>query len=218
MEPQFWHERWQQDDIGFHQAEFNTLLQTYWPTLDLHGSGLVFVPLAGKSRDMLWLRQQGHSVLGVELSSLAIDRFFAEAGLDPKVTQRGPFRCSVADGITLLGGDFFDLTAGDVRDVVAVYDRAALIALPPDLRRQYAAHLGKILPAGTQSLLISIDYPAGEITGPPFAVPTAEVHALFDGAFDVTIVDTRDGLAASDHLRRRGVTRMDTTTYLLRRK
>lgn len=217
MEPEFWHERWRTNDIGFHQPHVHTLLQRHWQRLPAPANGRVLVPLAGKSRDIHWLRSAGHTVVGVELSSLAIEQFFGEAGLRPTRGRRGLFETWDADGITMMAGDFFNLTAADVSNVDAVYDRAALIALPPDMRMRYARHMGEIVPIGATMLLIAIDYPDGEIAGPPFSVTSDDVHALFSQAFAVERLETRDGLAASENLRKRNVTRMDEAAYLLRR-
>ncbi len=217
MEPKFWHERWRDNEIGFHQTDTHAFLLNYWPTLNLAPSAHVLVPLAGKSLDMMWLRQQGHSVTGVELSPIAIAQFFNEAGLEPKRSPHGPFTASTADQITVLAGNFFDLTAADVAAVTAVYDRAALIALPPEMRAQYARHLADILNPGTQILLIAIDYTPSESDGPPFSVSPTEVQSLFNGSFSIEPLQSRDRLSASDTLRRRGVTRLAETAYKLTR-
>jgi len=78
MDPQFWHERWQRNETGWHQREINAHLQDFWPQLQQPAGGRVLVPLCGKSRDLLWLRAQGHAVLGVEISPIAVREFFAE--------------------------------------------------------------------------------------------------------------------------------------------
>ncbi len=217
MEPKFWHERWRDNEIGFHQAETHALLKEYWSALNLAPSARVLVPLAGKSQDMTWLRQQDHSVTGVELSPLAIAQFFAEAGLEPESAPQGLFTASTADKITLLAGDIFDLTVADVADVTAVYDRAALIALPPEMRERYARHLAAILRPGTQILLIALHYTPGDSDGPPFSVSLEVVQRLFNASFSVAPLQSRDRLSASETLRRRGVTRVDETAYNLTR-
>jgi thiopurine S-methyltransferase len=218
MDRAFWLDRWEKGEIGFHQAEINPLLQKYWPRLGLATSSKVFVPLAGKSRDMLWLAEQGHRVLGVELSALAIEAFFDEATIKPIVEKAGAFSRYSARNITLLAGDVFDLSADDVKDVAAVYDRASLIALPPKLRARYAAHLGSILKPNAMSLLLSIEYPQHEMEGPPHSVPRDEVEAIFQSAFVVEHWETRDSLSSSENLRKRGVTKLDTTVYKLTRR
>jgi len=218
MDKAFWHARWQRREIGFHQQRIHALLQRYWPKLDLPKESAVFVPLAGKSRDMAWLAAQGHRVIGVELSDVAVREFFEEGGLAPNSSAAGAFEIFSAGPFELYCGDFFELTAGMLQDVVAVYDRAALIALPPEMRASYAEALARILPRAAIIFLIAIDYPEGEITGPPFAVSSDEVHRLYGASFEIELLESRDGLADSDNLKKRGVTRLEETAYLLRRR
>ncbi len=218
MDKAFWHERWQRREIGFHQQRIHALLSRYWPKLGLPTESAVFVPLAGKSRDMAWLAAQGHRIIGVELSDVAVREFFDEGGLVPKRSSSGRFEIFSVGPFELYCGDFFELTANDLKDVVAVYDRAALIALPPEMRARYAAALARILPSEAIIFLIAIDYPEGEITGPPFSVSPDEVRHLYGDAFEIEVLESRDGLADSDNLKKRGVTRLEETAYLLRRR
>ncbi|MCL4160804.1 UNVERIFIED_CONTAM: hypothetical protein GTU68_061051, partial [Idotea baltica] len=132
-----WLERWQQSQIGFHQAETEPLLPNHWPELRLAANSTVFVPLCGKSIDMVWLAGQGHSVIGNELSQIAIDGFFAGQNLAPEVRTESGFTIKSAGPYELWCGDFFEMPATATRNVSAVYDRAALIALPPAMRKQY---------------------------------------------------------------------------------
>jgi len=150
MKKDFWLERWEREEIGFHQNVINPYLCEYWQELHLACDSMVFVPLCGKSRDMLWLRKQGHQVMGVELSNIAVQAFFKENGYTPHHVARGKFEHCEADGIRILCGDFFDLSKDDLAKVSAVYDRASLIALPPEMRERYVRHLAGILPPATQ--------------------------------------------------------------------
>lgn len=136
MDPTFWRERWQKKEIGFHQPAYHTLLLKHWPQLQLAPGSRVFVPLCGKSLDMVWLAEQGHRVVGAELSELAVDEFFAERGLAPTVRTVGNFTVKAAGPYELWCGDIFELPREAVADVAGVYDRAALIALPPDLQQR----------------------------------------------------------------------------------
>ena len=218
MDKAFWHERWQRREIGFHQQRIHSQLLRFWPKLGLAQETAVFVPLAGKSRDMVWLATQGHRVIGVELSDVAVREFFDEGGQVPRRTRAGAFEISSAGPFELYCGDFFEFDSDVLKDVVAVYDRAALIALPPGMRAYYAETLARIMPREAIILLIAIDYPEGEITGPPFSVSRDEVHRLYGDAFEIEELETRDGLAESENLRKRGVTRLEETVYLLRRR
>ncbi|MBI1216705.1 MAG: thiopurine S-methyltransferase [Alphaproteobacteria bacterium] len=204
MERQFWIDKWNRQETGFHQSAVNPWLEKFWPALEAGAGGEVLVPLCGKSGDMLWLRQSGHSVLGVELSELAIESFFRDNGLEAEKSWQGKFSASAAENIRLLCGDSFALSADDVKNVRAVYDRAALIALPPDMRKRYAGHLKSILPAGCKMLLVTLDYPQEQMDGPPFAVGAGEVETLY-GADNVTLLSSADALENNPRFQERGL-------------
>jgi len=218
MTPEFWHQRWQRGEIGWHSNEINRHLAEHWPRLGAPPGSRVFVPLCGKSLDLLWLAAQGHRVLGVEISPLAIDDFVVENGLDATRSQQPPFERVGADEIELLVGDFFDLTPALVPGIGAVYDRASLIALPPDMRPRYAARLAELVPAGCPSLLITLDYDQAQMNGPPFAVSAPEVQTLFGDAFDIEALAAVDVLAEQPRFRERGVDRMTEQVFRLRRR
>ncbi|POA21710.1 thiopurine S-methyltransferase [Pseudomonas sp. FW300-N1A1] len=215
MQPEFWQKRWALNQIGFHQADVNPYLQRYWPQLDLKDEARVLVPLCGKSLDLVWLAGQGYRVLGVELSEKAVEDFFAEQQLTPRITEHGVFKVYEAGPIALWCGDFFALTAADVADCAALYDRAALIALPPSMREQYVAHLMRIVPAGGEGLLITLDYDQAQLAGPPFAVKDDEVQALFSDRWRLEVLEVRDILGESWKFLQGGVTRLDERVYRL---
>lgn len=217
MDIAFWHERWKQNEIGFHQETFNSHLQEFWPSLGLPAAGRVFVPLCGKSRDLLWLRAQGHSVVGVEVSPIAVSDFFQENRLTTTVTRHESFEAWEADGLTILCGDFFALTPDWFTDVQAVFDRASLIALPPDMRPRYAAHLTGLLPPGARILLVTMEYPAGGMQGPPFSVDESEVRTLYAKHFRVTSLLRQDILTENPRFRERGLTALHEHVYRLER-
>ena len=187
----------------------------FWQDLKLARGSEVFVPLCGKSLDMVWLRKQGHFVLGVELSPIAVKDFFREKGQTPDFVRTELFDSYVADGICLSCGDFFDLRKEDLAQVSAVYDRASLVALPPEMRERYARHLVSILPRGTQVLLITFDYPQEEMAGPPFAVSVGEVEALYRDYAEIRLLAQHDALPQNPRFQQRGVTRMQENIFLL---
>jgi thiopurine S-methyltransferase len=215
MKKEFWLERWERGEIGFHQDEINPYLRQFWKELPASGRGEVFVPLCGKSQDMVWLRQQGDTVLGVELSSIAVQDFFKENKKSPTHTKSGKFETCEADGIRILCGDFFDLSKQDLANVSAVYDRASLVALPPDMRESYARHLVEILPPATQILLVTFDYPQAEMQGPPFAVSVSEVEALYGKYAEIRLLAQKDTLPENPRFVQRGVSRMEESIFLL---
>jgi thiopurine S-methyltransferase len=215
MQQEFWHERWQLNQIGFHNQEINNHLQQHWPALHIAAGSRVFVPLCGKSNDMLWLLAQGFQVIGVELSGLAVQAFFVENGLSATVREQGKFRVSETKGLSIYCGDFFDLSANDLDEVNAVYDRASLVALPPEMRTAYALHMQHLLKPGTKTLLVAFDYPQHEMAGPPFSVQMPEVQALYDKWCNVELLYTEEILDKEPHFRDRGVSQMQEQVYAL---
>ena len=217
MQPDFWHQRWQDNQIGFHQSEPTTLMFKHWPTLDIAAGSRVFVPLAGKSKDMLWLASQGLRVLGVELTQLAVEQFFDEHALVPTVSESRYGRHYRSDAIEVICGDAFGLDAEVLQDCTAVFDRAALIALPDEMRQRYIHDLYARLPAGCRGLLITLEYPQHEKAGPPFSVTEAEVHQRYGRDWDVTTLERRDILAQEPRFIEEGVSALDTVVYRLQR-
>lgn len=179
MEHKFWHERWQSDQIGFHEADTHAFLEAHWPSVAADSHDDVFVPLCGKSLDMCWLARRGHKVIGSELSDIAVRDFFTSIGDDPKISEHGAQRLNSNDRYHLWCGDFFALTANEIPPVSLFYDRAALIALPEHMREHYAQHLVSLLAPGARGLLITIQYTQDDHPGPPFSVPLAEIDTLF---------------------------------------
>lgn len=217
MDHQFWLERWQSGEIGFHQPKVQPALQAHWKRLTLASNATVLVPLCGKSVDMTWLAQSGHRVIGAELSKKAVDAFFSEQGITPSAHTVGAFNVKSAHGVELWCGDFFALDAKTLPKLEAVYDRAALVAMPPELQPRYAQKIAQLLAAGGQVLLIGLDYNPSEMGGPPFSVPEARVRELFEDEFEIEVLDKRDGLTKSEHLAKRGVTRLEEASYLMKR-
>lgn len=215
MEAAFWHERWQEGRIGFHQERVTPLLEEYWGDCGVAAGGRVFVPLAGKSLDMIWLAARGHRVLGVELSQLAIEQFFSEHGLKPEVSESRYGRHYMAGAIELVCGDAFALDAAILSECAGVFDRAALIALPPELRRRYADELYARLPAGCRGLLVTLEYPQPEKAGPPFSVTEDDVRALYASNWSIDTLSRRDILDDQPGFVAEGVTRLQTVVYRL---
>jgi len=218
VEAQFWHERWERGEIGFHQPDTHPDLLRFWPSLGLPRISRVFVPLCGRSLDMVWLAGQGHPVLGVELSPIAVEGFFDRSSWTVLPKPRGPFQAYALGPYEVLQGDFFDLTRDLAGGIDAFYDRAALVALPQDMRRRYAARMAELLEPGTPGLLLAMDYDQSQMAGPPFSVPAEEVHALFDRDFEVELLQREDTLAASPKFAQRGVTALHESAFRLTRR
>jgi len=218
MEPQFWQNRWRNGQIGFHQASVDRNLRRHWPELSLGEAHHVFVPLCGKSLDLLWLRDQGHAVLGVELSARALEDFCRENGVPARRRTQGDFDVYEAENLELYRGDFFKLTPSLLGAVDAVYDRAALISWAPELRSAYADHIATIVRPGTQMLLITLEYPQAQMSGPPFCVPRDEVERLYSPRFQIREVARQDILASEERLQSLGVTTLFEVCYYLVRQ
>ena len=213
MQPEFWHKKWASNQIGFHLPQVNPYLQRFWPDLNLAAQARVLVPLCGKSLDLLWLAGRGHRVLGIELSEKAVEDFFSEQQLQPQISEHGVFKVYRAGTIELWCGDVFALSAEDVADCSALYDRAAVIALPAPMRERYAEHLQNILPAGLKGLLITLDYDQSQISGPPFSVDDAQVRHLFGGAWQMQVLESQDVLSDSGKFVQAGATRLEERVY-----
>ncbi len=217
MQPEFWQERWARNQIGFHLPEINPYLQRHWPQLGLVDGAKVLVPLCGKSLDLVWLASQGCHVMGVELSEQAVEAFFNEQGLAPQISQRGDFKVYQTGLIEVWCGDFFALDAQALAGCSALYDRAALIALPPLMRAQYAERLTALLGHGCQGLLVTLDYDQVQKAGPPFAVSDAEVRVLLGEHWALDRLEEQDILGESWKFVQDGVTRLDERVYRLTR-
>lgn len=218
MTPEFWNKRWQNSEIGFHEGRANALLVQHWSSLNLPSGAPVFVPLCGKAIDMAWLAGRGHAVIGVELSAIATRDFFAENGLSPTITARDGFEISSAGGIEIWCGDLFKLEARHLAGVAAVYDRASLVALPPDMQVAYAAKITEIVPPTAPTLLIAFNYDQSQAAGPPFATSPERVRELFADRFDIVELARQDTLDSNPNLKRRGLTWLEEGVLVLRRR
>lgn len=212
VEAEFWLQRWREGSTPWHEGAPNEALRRHLDRLELRPGDRVFVPLCGKAEDMWWLHERGLEVLGIDLSPTAGREFLSAHGL--QFTKSRGSRHSVLEspGFRLLAGDFFALEADDLAGVAAVYDRAALVALPPPMRRRYAARLSALVEVPI--LLISMVYPEHEIDGPPFSVPESEVRELFGDRRGVRHLAEEDIIERSS-LRKRGLTRLHEHTYLI---
>lgn len=181
----FWQEKWDSNQIAFHEAQANPLLVNNFGSLSLKPGARVFLPLCGKTLDIDWLLGQGIYVLGIEFSEVAIRSVFERLEQDPRITElTGGLTQFSTTGLDLFQGDFFNLTTQMLGGVDAVYDRAALVAMPGDMRPAYCAHLKKLSALAPQ-LLVTLDYAPGQIDGPPFSVSPAEVETLYESAYRI---------------------------------
>jgi len=215
MEHEFWHDRWHKGETGWHRSDVHPELIAQWPKLGLPAKSRVLVPLCGATLDMAWLASQGHEVIGVELSRLAIETFLERHRVRHVVMEEPGFRTYLGGRYQLWCGDLFAMPADTLAGVTAVYDRASLIAFPPEMRQRYARFLSQRLSPGTKGLLITFVYNQSEMNGPPFSVPEDEVRRLLGAHFDIEKVETRD--AIDTLMRKRGLSALAEQSYLLQR-
>ncbi|MFG1379565.1 thiopurine S-methyltransferase [Xanthobacter autotrophicus] len=188
MEADFWRARWEGKQIGFHEGKANAFLVKHFSRLPVAPGARVFVPLCGKTRDIAWLLGEGFQVAGAELSRIAVEELFAELGVAPEVTADGALTRFSAPGLDILQGDIFALTSDTLGPVDAVWDRAALVALPKDMRARYAPHL-VALTEGAPQLLVCYAYDQSLVAGPPFSVEPAEARALYGADYMVAEIE-----------------------------
>lgn len=187
MDASFWLQRWKKNDIGFHKSKANPVLVKYFKELSLVKGSRVFLPLCGKTLDIAWLLSNGYRVAGVELIEIAIEQLFMGLGVKPKISGAGEVKHYRAKNIDIFVGDIFDLSSQMLGPVNAIYDRAALVALPEEMRNRYTAHLTEITAKAPQ-LLVSYEYDQNLMAGPPFSISNEEVNQHYRDSYDLTLI------------------------------
>ena len=226
MELDFWIERWDNNEIGFHQDQINPYLAFFYgvkgPAVELREKLNVFVPLCGKSKDMLWLSQNGYRVFGVECSEKAVKSFFEENALNYKHAEKDQHALyqsqDLPSVIEILQGDFFSLKADAIAGITDIYDRASLIALPTEMRERYAQKMTELQQPGTRTLLVTLTYDQSEMNGPPFSVSEEDVNALYSENFSVQKLCFKDIIDDEPKMQERGLTSLVETVYKMVRK
>ncbi len=191
MDINFWHGKWQQNDIAFHESEANPLLVKYFEELSLAKGSRVFVPLCGKTLDIHWLLSNGYRVAGAELSKIAVEQLFAGLGVTPEIVKDGELEQYRANNIDIFAGNIFSLTSKILGPIDAIYDRAAFVALNEETRSQYAAHLTEITNKAPQ-LLICLEYDQSLMEGPPFSISHEEVNQKYGHLYELTFLASAD--------------------------
>lgn len=214
MEPEFWHERWRENRIGFHTENVHPALVKLWSQVAGFDRSAVLVPLCGKSLDLHWLAESGHPVVGVELSPLAIEQFFEESGFRPTRTSYGGLPAWSVGPLCLVEGDFFEFSPPQRFGLC--YDRAALIALPANARARYLAHLAALLKPEAAGLLITLEYNPTEMDGPPFAACESELRGCTELDFD--LLQREDVLESEPRFKSRGVQQLHEAAWRMKRR
>jgi thiopurine S-methyltransferase len=226
MELDFWIERWDNNEIGFHQDQINPYLAYFYgvkgPAVELREKLSVFVPLCGKTKDMLWLSQNGYKVFGVECSERAVKDFFEENALNYKHAEKDQHALyqsqDLPSVIEVLQGDFFNLQPADIAGITDIYDRASLIALPTEMRERYAQKMAELQQPGVRTLLVTLTYDQSEMNGPPFSVSEEDVQALYSENFSVQKLCFKDIIDDEPKMQQRGLTSLVETVYKMVRK
>lgn len=199
MNNQYWIERWKAKETQFHQETVHEALLQHGGAFSLRKEGRVLVPLCGKTNDMVWFREQGIYVDGIEVSEQAVTEFFQDNALgEPCVTLSEAFSLYEADGYRLYCGDFFEFNREACYDYV--YDRGSLVALPPEKRSAYARIMMKALRDNGRYVLIAYEYDSEDMTGPPFSLSQDEIHVLFGEQCAITLLDRKQGAEKGSRL------------------
>ncbi len=201
MQHDFWHQRWQENRIGFHQPMPNPLLVEYISKLDLKANARIFIPLSGKTLDISWLLQQGYRVVAIELSQIAatalIEQLATDFNLDFAISAKDALTHYTHANIDIFVGDFFELSQNQLGEVDAIYDRAALVALPTTIRSDYTQHLSHISQHAAQ-LLLSYEYDQPSYQGPPFSVDADEIWRHYAAVYQIELLQQ---LELSNHFK-----------------
>jgi len=191
MDSSFWHQKWENNEIGFHQRAVNPLLADNINALSLAEGARLFLPLCGKTLDIAWLLSNGYRVVGAELNKSAVEQLFSELGVKPKISKLGTVDCYSAENIDIFVGDIFDLSSEILGGVDAIYDRAALVALPDEMREKYRAHLLEITRIAPQ-LLLTFEYDQTVVEGPPFSISSDDVKQYYSDKYSLSLLKQID--------------------------
>lgn len=226
MEIDFWLARWNNNETGFHQQTINPYLTYFYgkkgPAVEQREKLKVFVPLCGKSKDMLWLSQNNYRVFGVECSDHAVRNFFEENALNYRHAEKDQHALYMssdqAAAIEVFQGDFFALRQQDLEDITDVFDRASLIALPEQMREQYVNKMAELQNSGIRTLLVTLSYDQSKMNGPPFSVSEENVYDLYADNFSIEKLCIKDIINDEPRFKNRGLTSLIETVYKVVRK
>lgn len=215
MEAQFWLNKWQKNEIGFHLPKPHPWLVALWPQMFAQNpQAHVFLPLCGKTLDVDFFLQQGHTVTANELSDDAVVAIFERLAIKPQVTQWAGGKRYQAEGLIIYAGDFFTLSPSELTSVDWVYDRAALIALPQTMRQQYSQHLMQLCPSA-QQCLITLDYQQDLMSGPPFALSDEEVKQHYAATYSINELKSANIIEHEPRFAKNGLPELFQRVYQL---
>ena len=212
-----WLHFWENNETNWHSDTITQELVEYFELFELESRDKVFVPLCGKSLDMIYIMNQGFSVVGVEISEIGVRQFFSENNLAYKITKVDDFDLYSTENLEIYCGDFFALTSKHLNNVKSVFDRKSLIALEPEVRQKYVKHLNDIISLGARILLVTLQYPQYQMSGPPFSVDKSEVESLFSMTFESRELRSFNDIENESKLTRAGVDYINNAAYYLRK-
>ncbi len=217
MEKSYWNSRWHKGKIGFHSSQADDALISWWPKISEGIDANVLVPLCGKSPDLHFLAGLGHGVIGVEFIRQACAEFFEEADIEPEIRQKGRIEIFESDPYKILCGDWFHISKKHTGNAKLLYDRAALVALPPEDRKTYMQHSLSVMPETCSMLIVTFEYDQNVMSGPPFSVPPAEVMEGYGSAAEVELLETKDLIHDYEKFRNKGLDRFLKHVFWVRR-
>ncbi len=213
MQQQFWQQRWQEGRLGFHRDEIHPDLLAHEAAFLGTEPRRVLVPLCGKTLDLLWLRDRGHEVVGVEFVEAAAEAFFAEHRITPQRSLVHGARSYSSPGIQIVCADLFAVTNAIVGAIDRIWDRGAMVAIEPARRNEYAQRLRMLTAEGGRMLLNTVEYDQSVMEGPPWSVDEATVRACYSGA-TIERIERRNVIDESTW-RERGHSHWFDNTFLL---
>jgi len=218
MQAKDWLERWQNNNIGFHQNDVNPYLKRYLDDFQLSPGDRIFMPLCGKAHDIAWLAKQGFEVIGIELSSVAIEAFFTEFEMQYQQFASDRFVLRKSGNIMLFEGDYFDLQAQDLEGCKLVFDRAALIAIDEANRGRYSQHMMDMTASANEMLLVTLSYDQSAMSGPPFSVFEDEVFQHYQDAYEIELLERNEVVDEQPRWREKGLSSLLESVYRLQRR
>jgi thiopurine S-methyltransferase len=205
MEISYWESRWRKNNIGFHLPHVYEPLIRFWAESKLPANPTILVPLSGKSLDILWMMNQGARVVAVEAVEQAVTEFFYEHRITPEKSERYGFTIFRFETLEFWVGDFFKLPDTEMPEFDLIYDKAAISALPKEMRKEYAEKIKSLTNSTTRILTHHFEYNQHQMSGPPFSVPLSELISYYSVMFNCKILDESNTADNYGKFSRRGL-------------
>jgi thiopurine S-methyltransferase len=218
MQISYWESRWQKNNIGFHNPEINSYLLEFAPISIPENTKKVLVPLCGKTKDMIWLRDKGYSVIGIEAIPLACESFFREQEIPYELKKSHGFTIYFSENLEIWCGDFFKFPNKVIQECEFIYDRACIVALPSELRILYAKKINEAAVSGTNMLVHTFFYDQEKMAGPPFSVPNEEIDQKFSEQWQIKTLFDNSVLAKYERYRTKGLNQLSESVLHLVKK